>query len=127
IIFSVLSVFLALPFVQQLFTSKSSAAESELVQTINLASIALLREKPDLTSSLNHPGSVFLFNQQLTDPKEFYGRLGERQQLIKRIRNRAPASIVGSSKVGTSWLIRYLMLVAKDELGPNFRVGFLDA
>ena len=71
--------------------------------------------------------SAFLFNQPLSDPGEFYGRIRERETLINRTRNGASTSIVGPRRVGKTWLMSYLKLVAPRELGTRFLVGYLDA
>ncbi len=73
------------------------------------------------------PNLVFLFNQPLPDPGEFYGRIRERETLLNRTRNGASTSIVGPRRVGKSWLMSYLRLVARKELGTRFLVGYLDA
>lgn len=71
--------------------------------------------------------SIFLFNEHLPHPREFYGRKLECKALINRARKGASTSIVGPRRIGKTWLIEYLMQVAPTELGPNYRVGYLDA
>jgi hypothetical protein len=71
--------------------------------------------------------SAFLFNQPLTDPTQFYGRIRERETLINRTRNGASTSIVGPRRIGKTWLLSYLKLVARMELGARYLVGYLDA
>ncbi len=71
--------------------------------------------------------SAFLFNQPLPDPNEFYGRVRARETLINRTRNGASTSIVGPRRIGKTWLLSYLMLVARMELGARYLVGYLDA
>ncbi len=73
------------------------------------------------------PDSVFLFNEQLKDPGELYGRAGEHETLLNRSRKGASTSIVGSRRIGKTWLMSYLKLVAVTMLGSRFRVGYLDA
>jgi TIR domain/CHAT domain len=73
------------------------------------------------------PDSAFLFNQPLPDPGEFYGRVRERETLLNRTRNGASTSIVGPRRVGKTWLMSYLKLVARKELGTRYLVGYLDA
>lgn len=73
------------------------------------------------------PDSVFLFNQSLPDSSEFYGRVRERATLFNRTRNGTSTSIVGPRRVGKTWLMSYLKLVAQKELGSRFLVGYLDA
>jgi AAA domain-containing protein len=81
---------------------------------------------PEHTIIHTIPNSVFLFNQPLPDPGEFYGRVRERETLINRTRNGASTSIVGPRRVGKTWLMSYLRLVARKELGTRFLVGYLD-
>ncbi len=71
--------------------------------------------------------SIFLFNEHLPNPKEFYSRKLECEALISRARKGAPTSIVGPRRIGKTWLIEYLIQVAPTELGPNYRIGYLDA
>jgi len=73
------------------------------------------------------PDSTFLFNQSLLDPSEFYGRVRERMVLLDRVRKGESTSIVGSRRIGKTWLMQYLRLVAREELGSRFLVGYLDA
>src|SRR6266516_5301263 len=73
------------------------------------------------------PDSTFLFNQSLLDPSEFYGRVRERMVLLARVRKGESTSIVGSRRIGKTWLMQYLRLVAREELGSRFLVGYLDA
>src|SRR6266700_914556 len=71
--------------------------------------------------------SIFLFNEHLPGPEEFYGRKLECEALINRTRRGASTSIVGLRRIGKTWLAEYLMHIAPTELGPNYRVGYLDA
>jgi len=73
------------------------------------------------------PESAFLFNIPLSVPSEFYGRIRERETLLNRTRNGASTSIVGLRRVGKTWLMSYLKLVARKELGTRYLVGYLDA
>jgi serine/threonine protein kinase len=71
--------------------------------------------------------TVFLFNQRLTDPSEFFGRARDRETLRNRTRNGASTSIVGPRRIGKTWLMNYLMLVAPTLPRTRFRIGYLDA
>ena len=73
------------------------------------------------------PDSVFLFNVPLTDPSEFYGRVRERTTLISRTRQGASTSIVGQRRIGKTWLIDYLRLIARAEFGSGFRICYVEA
>lgn len=71
--------------------------------------------------------TIFPFNVALTDPGEFYGRLFERKTLLQRTRTGASTSIIGPRRIGKTWLLSYLHLVASKELGPDFCLGYVDA
>jgi hypothetical protein len=67
----------------------------------------------------------FPFNETLTNPDEFYGRVRERTLLMTRVRSGSSTSIVGPRRIGKSWLLTYLNLVIPYETGPIARMGFL--
>ena len=71
--------------------------------------------------------SVFFFNMPLHDPDEFYGRKSERMTLEDRTYKQASTSIVGPRKIGKTWLMTYLKIIAPTTLGSRFRVAYLDA
>jgi len=73
------------------------------------------------------PNSVFQFNEQLTAPGQFYGRARERETLLNRSSKGASTSIVGPRRIGKTWLMSYLRLVAPTVLGSRCRIGYLDA
>jgi transcriptional regulator with XRE-family HTH domain len=73
------------------------------------------------------PDAIFFFNMNLPRASELYGRASERETLLTRAYNTASTSIVGPRRMGKTWLMEYLMLAAKTELGAHFRVGYLDA
>ncbi len=85
------------------------------------------KQAPVIIMPLTNPDSIFLFNTRLPHPKEFFGRKRERESLKSRTRIGSSTSIVGTRRIGKSWLIEYLRLVAKNQLGSRFRVGCLDA
>ena len=70
--------------------------------------------------------SVFRFNTSLTDAKEFYGRRGEWIPLLRRLRLRSSVSITGQRRIGKTWLLSYLQLVASTQLDPSYRIGYID-
>jgi hypothetical protein len=72
------------------------------------------------------PSNVFLYNQRLPSANEFFGRVREREGLLNRTRNGASTSIVGERRIGKTWLLSYLQLIAHKELGSRFLVGYLD-
>ena len=71
--------------------------------------------------------SVFHFNLPLHDPAEFYGRKREYTTLLDRVYRNGSVSIVGSRRIGKTWLLHYFMLIAHKKLGPRFRIAYLDA
>jgi AAA domain len=70
---------------------------------------------------------VFRFNEPLANSGDFFGRVRERTILIGRTRNGACTSLVGPRRIGKTWLITYLKLVAAEELNSRFRIAYLDA
>ncbi len=125
----------------------SQTAPSPLLSTSSVISVAT--EKPsivptssgpqqkqpvvsDTTQSQSgilqgYPDEVFLFNVVLTRSEEFYGRIRDRKTLVSRTFKGASTSIVGPRRIGKTWLVSYLQLVASTELGPRFRIGYIDA
>ncbi len=77
--------------------------------------------------SILQSDASFLFNTPLTHPNEYYGRVRERTTLIDRTRKGASTSIVGPRKIGKTWILSYLQLVASNELGRNFYICYVDA
>ena len=71
--------------------------------------------------------NVFLFNQQLSSPGEFFCRARERLALLDRTSKHASTSIVGPRRIGKTWLMSYLQLVAPEKLGSRFLLSYLDA
>lgn len=70
---------------------------------------------------------IFLFNEKLTNKDDFFGRSSELRNLIGRTKNGSSTSLTGPRRIGKTWLMTYLTLVAPAQLGPNYRVGLLDA
>lgn len=78
-------------------------------------------------ASLPRSETCFLFNEPLTEPDELYGRKRERDTLLNRTYRRASTSVVGPRRIGKTWLVDYLRLIAPRELGSRYRTGYLDA
>lgn len=70
--------------------------------------------------------AVFLFNEPLPAPGELYARQRERKTLLSRTLRKASTSIIGPRRIGKTWLMHYLRLVAPEQLGSRFRIGYLD-
>src|SRR5579885_2827904 len=71
--------------------------------------------------------SIFHFNERLPHPGEFYGRIRERETLLSRTRRGACTSLVGPRRIGKTWLLDYLRLLAMERLGVGYRIGYVDA
>jgi transcriptional regulator with XRE-family HTH domain len=71
--------------------------------------------------------TYFLLNEPPSTLEDFYGREHERYRLLERTRKKAATSIVGPRLIGKTWLLHYLKLIAPEQLGPHFRIGYLDA
>lgn len=78
-------------------------------------------------SSLTRSAPCFFFNVKLPHAAEFYGRKIEREILLNRTYNKSSTSLVGPRRIGKTWLLEYLVLEARTQLGSRFRVGYLDA
>jgi len=74
-----------------------------------------------------NPDSIFPFCQPLNDLQEFFGRVRERSSLLSRTKMGGSTSIVGPRRIGKTWLLSYLRLVAPDKLGQNYQVIYFDA
>jgi hypothetical protein len=73
------------------------------------------------------PSSIFPFNvPHLPNSDELYGRKRERVTLRDRTRNGTSTSIVGPRRIGKTWLMDYLKLIAPVELGASFQFASLD-
>ncbi|GCE17555.1 AAA family ATPase [Dictyobacter kobayashii] len=72
---------------------------------------------------------IFFFNLPLSDPGEFYGRVAARTTLMARLANGGSSSIVGERRIGKTWLLEYVQLVAPMQSSPglNYRVGRVSA
>jgi transcriptional regulator with XRE-family HTH domain len=77
--------------------------------------------------SASRSENCFLFNESLANPGEFFGRRRECDTLLNRTYRKASTSIVGPRRIGKTWLVDYLRLVAQHELGSRYRTGYLDA
>ncbi len=80
-------------------------------------------------AEVNAEQPVFLFNLPLRDANEFYGRIAARTTLITRVSNGGSSSIVGERRMGKTWLLTYLQLIAPTHstLGPVYHIGYVSA
>lgn len=70
---------------------------------------------------------IFFYNMALPEPNEFFGRASEKRRLLTRIRNGQPSSIIGPRRIGKTWLMSYVCLVAQQQFGNHVRIAYLDA
>ncbi|NWJ98960.1 MAG: hypothetical protein HXX20_24740 [Chloroflexi bacterium] len=71
--------------------------------------------------------SPFNFGGRLENPVDFIGRHRERATLLERSYRGHSTSLVGERRIGKTWLMDYLRLVAPEELGSRHRVIYVDA
>ena len=91
-------------------------------QTLSASFIKVEQEGPR-----QHMQSLFFFNEPLLSAQECFARKRERETLLNRTYRQASTSIIGPRRIGKTWLIDYLRLVAGRELGSRFLIGYLDA
>ena len=103
--------------------SEEIGVSNRVDTTVKIKSLPEQEKKTELPD----PNIVFLFNEQLSDPGEFYGRAGERATLLGRARNGASTSIVGPRRIGKTWLMNYLIHVPPTKPNKGFRISYLDA
>jgi len=70
---------------------------------------------------------IFQFNTDLRSSGECYGRVREKMTLLSRASRGEATSIIGPRRIGKTWLMKYLKLIAPLRLGGQVRVGYLDA
>jgi TIR domain/Bacterial TniB protein len=105
----------------------SSSSSTESLPIGNNTSRIAHDEKDGMDGIYKAVQSVFLFNLPLNDPREFYGRKSEYTTLLDRAYLNGSTSIIGSRRIGKTWLIHYFRLMAQKKLGPRFRIAYLDA
>ncbi len=105
-----------------------SPPPSVIPPSSNSAAPPLENKAPIPPSNITLPTRpVFYFNvAHLPNIDELYGRKRERMTLLERTRKGDSTSIVGPRRIGKTWLLDYLKLVAPTELGANFRIANLD-
>lgn len=84
------------------------------------------KEQAQRTAS-SRSDPIFFVNVAPPTAKEVYGRVLERMTLLVHARKSGCVSIIGPRRIGKSWLVSYLRLVTPDELGADFRLGYIDA
>ena len=71
--------------------------------------------------------SPFVVAGRLEKPTDLVGRARERQTLTDRSYKGLSTSLVGARRIGKTWLLDWLRLVAPHELGSRHRVAYIDA
>lgn len=56
----------------------------------------------------------------LKSEQDFYGRDKERYAIVKGAKGQESISLVGQHRIGKSWLMQYLVLIASRDLGANY-------
>src|SRR5450755_178483 len=79
------------------------------------------------TTNQPHVESVFLVGAPLPTLGEYFGRFAERTTLFDRTHKGYSTSIVGSRRIGKTWLISFLQFALADEFGARCRIGYIDA
>jgi hypothetical protein len=136
IIFPILGVLVS--FFQWLSVLSPEKSEHEVItlsstkEAVSPININITKQPVELppTSAKKVPQSsisVFCYNTPLTDPLDFFGREAERRKLLERTRKGGSTLIFGPRKIGKTWLLRYLDLVAPKELGPHYRIVYISA
>lgn len=70
--------------------------------------------------------NVFHYNETLEDAAECFGRTREKMTLLSRASKGESTSLVGPRRIGKTWLMKYLKLMASERFGSHVRVGYLD-
>ncbi|WP_126549193.1 AAA family ATPase [Dictyobacter kobayashii] len=90
-----------------------------------ITTVIFIIDHRNISASLLSPAKSgqahFSFNQPLSDPGEFYGRVAARNTLITRLANKGSSSIIGERLIGKTWLLEYLQMVAPT-YNPSYRV-----
>lgn len=73
------------------------------------------------------PTSIFPYlTPHLPATSEYYARARERTILLDRTRKEESTSIIGPRRIGKTWLIDYLKLVAPAEFGEHYHLATID-
>jgi hypothetical protein len=97
----------------------------KLAQPVRI-SMSEVSEPSEGSVSLVSP-SPFIVAGRLENVENFVGRSRERTTLVERSFKGASTSLVGDRRIGKTWLLDYLRLVAPTELGSRHRVAYIDA
>lgn len=105
-------------------TSPTPFFRRKLCDLFQLQPEELFHDETALSSAITT--GIFQFNTDLRDAGECYGRAREKMTLLSRASRGEATSIVGPRRIGKTWLMKYLKLVAPERLGGHVRVGYLD-
>jgi hypothetical protein len=104
--------------------SVSALADSpQAVSLTQTSSVSTLLVKHTASPGIG----IFHDRTSLPSADEFYGKEYERGLLLSRIDIRASTAIVGEFRMGKSWLMQYIKLVASRDLGSHVHVGMFSA
>jgi transcriptional regulator with XRE-family HTH domain len=83
---------------------------------------------PEATDELSMLSSleVFHFNADLKNAQDCFGHAREKTTLLARASKAEATSIVGPRRIGKTWLMKYLKLVAPSSPVVQMQVGFID-
>lgn len=104
---------------------QSSAKAPPTVSAANATNLPLLQLQAAL-SQLEQE-APFHVNEPLSNSEELFGREYEYNSLIDRITSGTATCVVGRRKIGKTWLIEYLKLQSKDEIGRHYYIAHLAA
>lgn len=68
----------------------------------------------------------FIVGGPVQNPSDFFGRTRQVRLSMTRLRTMQSLSIVGERRIGKSSLLRYLLAVAPEQLGPAYRSVYVD-
>lgn len=108
-------------------TSPTPYFRRKLSEVFQVHPDELFPEETTASSDVTYETDVFPFNTDLKDAGECHGRAREKMTLLSRASRGEATSIVGPRRIGKTWLMKYLKLVAPARLGSQARVGYLDA
>ena len=94
----------------------------ELFQLMPEELFADVTDEPATPSSLQ----TFHFNADLKNVRDCFGRAREKTTLLARASKGEATSIVGPRRIGKTWLMKYLKLMAPASPDVQMQVGYVD-
>jgi len=122
--FASVSLFIAfLAYYKPIRAAKDSADPLQSIQVPPTAPVVVPPQLPSDSNSAELPRRYpdpFKGLGPLKSEQDFYGREKERYALEHGAENQESTSLVGQHRIGKSWLMQYLALVASRTLGANY-------